>query len=171
MTIFIAMFLGYRPPPVARGTTGVSGASRHARPCDGVGAPLSRLVPNIRHGKAQGRPGVAGPSAAEMWQRQGFLPNILGIGRGRPGAPRTVQRRQADEAFLRGRGDEPPGASTRSPARSPRLPAGARAVLGIEQPVVGPQRPVEPERVVRLRPGSRRRTPNGRGPPAPCRAA
>src|ERR1051326_825065 len=60
----------------------------------------------------------------------------------------TARPALADQAFLRDRGDEGAVAGEDQP---PRQPAGAgqmRAVLGEQQPVVGSERPVEPQGMV-----------------------
>src|SRR5262249_24052443 len=57
----------------------------------------------------------------------------------------------ADQAFLCNRGNEGPVPSKNQPAGETAGAVQVRTVLCIEQPVVGPERPMEPQRVIEAR--------------------
>ena len=57
----------------------------------------------------------------------------------------------ANDAFLYDRSDQPAVAREDQPARATPRPMRARAILGVKEPFVCPERAMEPQRVIKAR--------------------
>src|ERR671921_2713152 len=95
--------------------------------------------------------------AHRSWRRPVNGPDSIAFPLGKPSFPHLIAgalRRLAnvtDETFLRHRGNEGAVARVNKPTGEPEGSARARAVLGVEQPLVGPERAMKPQGVVEAR--------------------